>query len=122
MDWQPKILPKTDVLLIPAFSDSLKLKIDAQTMAKKYNCFTVFANSCAAYKEHWSNEEQKNIGFLSIPAKKNNSNTCYVKVYCADACEGGCKEKCIGKLFTLSFADISSYKSKFSININETVF
>lgn len=113
---------KTDLLLVPAFSDSIKPKTDAKTLAEKYNCFTIFANACAAYKEHWNEEEQKNIGFLSIPAKEKNSNDCYVRVYCADACERTCEQRCIGKLFTLSFADISSYETKFSININETVF
>lgn len=113
---------KTDLLLVPAYSDSLKMKADAESLAKKYNCFTIFANSCAAYRKHWKNGEQRNIGFLTVPAKEKSSNDYCVREYCADACIQQCEERCIGKLFTLSFTDISIYGTKFSININETTF
>lgn len=113
---------KTDLLLVPAFSSSLKMKIDAQNLAEKYNCFTIFVNSCAAYREHWKDGEQKSIGFLTVPAKEKSSNDYCVREYCADVCIRQCEEKCIGKLFTLSFTDISAYGTKFSINMNETIF
>lgn len=113
---------KTDLLLVPAFSNSLKAKTDARNMAEKYNCVTVFVNSCAAYKEHWKGNGQKDIGFLTVPAKEKTSNDSYIRTYCADACVQQCEEKCLGKLITLSYTDLSAYGTKFSININETIF
>lgn len=113
---------KTDILIVPAFSGSMRLSADASNLADKYNCITVFVNSCAAYCEHWKAEEEKNIGFVTIPAKEKSANAGYMNIYCANECENLCEEKCIGKLFTLSFNDISLYNTKFSIDIKKSVF
>lgn len=113
---------KTDVLIVPAFSGSMRLSTDASNLAEKYNCLTVLANSCSAYCEHWKEEKEKNIGFVAIPAKEKRANVGYLNIYCANECEALCEEKCTGKMFTLSFNNISSYNKKFSIDIKESVF
>lgn len=84
-------LMDTDILFVPAFSDSFQLKNDAKTMASKYNCLTVFANSCAAYCKHWSEDNGYDIGFVMLPAKEETSSSYYIKNYTAQKCYENCE-------------------------------
>lgn len=115
-------LINTNILFVPAFSDSFQLKNDATTMASKYNCLTVFANSCAAYCKHWTQDDDYNIGFVAVPAKLGTTNDCYMEKYTAQKCYESCESKCSCKLFTIAFDEIKDYGHKFSIEIRNEDF
>lgn len=110
-------LIKTNILFVPAFSDSFQLENDAVSMASKYNCLTIFANSCAAYSAHWINDENYDIGFVMIPAKKDTRSDCYMEKYAAEKCLKFCDNCCNCKLFTLSFNKVRTYDDRFSVEI-----
>ena len=112
----------TNVLFVPAFSNSFQLKNDAKTMASKYNCITVFANSCSAYCEHWKKDSNYDIGFVTIPAKLKTSSDYYMQDYTAEKCHLSCGMGCSCKLFTISFNEIVKYDDRFSIRINHMDF
>lgn len=112
-------LINTNILLVPAFSDSFLLKNDAKNMAAKYNCLTVFANSCAAYCKHWKQNDEYNIGFVMIPAKIQTTNDCYMETYTAQKCYEFCEKECSCKMFTINFDTIKEYDDKMGIEIKQ---
>lgn len=110
-------LINTNILFVPAFSDSFQLRNDAKAMASKYNCMTVFANSCAAYCKHWSEDKGYDIGFIMIPAKLETSSDSYMKNYTAQKCYESCDSGCCCKVFTIAFDEIKEYNGMLSIDI-----
>jgi len=86
-------------------------------MAENFNCITVFANSCSACFKKWKEHSTYNIGFITMPAKKETETACCTKNYGAEECYETCREKCSVKVFTLSFDEIDYYDDKMSIQL-----
>lgn len=112
-------LIRTNILLVPAFSKSLSLISEAENIADMYNCITVFANSCSARCKHW--DDNMDIGFIVLPAKKGTSNKCLVHKYSAKNCINTCENECLCKVFSIVFDEISECEGKYSFNLQEEI-
>ena len=112
-------LIRTNILLVPAFSKSLSLISEAENIADRYNCITVFANSCSARCKHW--DDNMDIGFIVLPAKKGTSNKCLVHKYSAKNCINTCENECLCKVFSIVFDEISECEGKYSFNLQEEI-
>lgn len=57
----------TDLLIVPACTNSMDLKSSAEEMAGEYNCVVLVTNTCSARSFTGAD---KRIGFISLPAKQ----------------------------------------------------
>lgn len=96
----------TNILIVPAFSESMDIYVGAEELAKKEKCMVVLANSCSArfHKEHKRNTT-KDLGFLVVPAKKGNARSVYRESYGNSACISECTSFCKGILITVDFSN-----------------
>ena len=94
---------ETTILLVPMYSQSLELQRDAKSYSMKRQGIVVAANSCSAMDD---TNNSRDIGFVSLPAKKNNTNEFFIHKYDNKSCIKDCKSSCCGKYVELDFNDI----------------
>lgn len=113
----------TDILIVPAYTKSMDLQASAEEMSKEYNCIVVVANACSALGEtNTKNNNEREIGFISLPAKLNTDRSNITKRYVQNECLDECNCRCIGKKLTIDFYNIEEYKEGVSFEIKETSF
>lgn len=97
----------TNILLVPAYTESMDLQSAAGELARDYHCIVVVANSCSAIQE-------KRIGFISLPAKNVSDRAELISMYCKEQCNEGCEQKCDGRIVTIDFTRSSDYEGDVS--------
>lgn len=96
---------ETNILIVPAFSESMDVYAGAEELAKKEKCIVVLANSCSAcYNKKHKGTVPTDLGFLVVPAKKGNTRSVYKEVYGNAQCLSGCASVCKGVLFIVDFS------------------
>lgn len=106
----------TDILIVPACTNSMDLKSSAEEMAGEYNCAVLVANTCSARS---SNGTDKRIGFISLPAKQKTDRTTLTIEYSQNECADHCKQACSSKLLVLKFKQTEQKDGKLSFSIKE---
>lgn len=106
----------TDILIVPACTNSMDLKSSAEEMAGGYNCIVLVANTCSARS---FNETDKRIGFISLPAKRERDRTTLTIEYSQNECMDQCKQACSGRLLVLKFKQTERKNGKLSFSIKE---
>lgn len=112
----------TDILIVPAYTKSMDLQASAEEMSKEYNCIVVVANACSAFGDILKKNEERRIGFITLPAKQNTDRTNIVKKYVQNECIKECNCRCIGKKFVVDFYNTKQYKEGITYEIRETSF
>ena len=115
---------KTNLLLIPAYSNSMDLQSGAGELSRDYQCIVVVANACSALKEEEAESNGQRLGFISIPAKKqiHNDRTELIKMYYKNDCADACQHRCIGKQININFEQEKEYDIGTSFKIEESSF
>lgn len=93
----------TNLLLVPAYTESMDLQSAAGELSRDYNCIVVVANACSALKKNCQNGEGKRIGFISLPAKMNTDRKESINMYFQDKCVETCQKCCAGKIISIDF-------------------
>lgn len=104
----------TNILLVPAFSNSMDLKSSAKELAEDYHCIVVIANACSAIEE-----EKNKIGFITCPGKMGTERTSIVKMYLKNECKEECEKRCRGKIISVDFDSINDVDGVQSFTIEE---
>ncbi|MEY8493398.1 hypothetical protein AALC16_10365 [Lachnospiraceae bacterium 29-91] len=112
----------TDILIVPAYTKSMDLQASAEEMSKEYNCIVVVANACSAIVEMLKKNDERRIGFITLPAKQNTERANIVKQYVQNECLKECNCKCVGKKVIIDFYNTKEYKEGISYEIEETSF
>lgn len=113
----------TDLLIVPAYSKSMDLKSSAEDLSKEYNCVVVVANACAALESNANAyEENRRIGFITVPAKCATDRSKIIKMYTQGGCYNTCEKECKVKKIVIDFEDIQECEDKISYSIEETSF
>lgn len=108
---------ETNILIVPAFSESMDIYTGAEELAKKEKCIVVLANSCSAcYNKNTATE----IGFLVVPAKKRNTRSVYKEIYGNLSCIDECRSVCKGILFTVDFSNKMEKDDLLTMKITKT--
>ncbi len=108
---------ETNILIVPAFSESMDIYTGAEELAKKEKCIVVLANSCSAcYNKNTATE----IGFLVMPAKKRNTRSVYKEIYGNLSCMDECRSICKGILFTVDFSNKMEKDDLLTMKITKT--
>lgn len=107
---------ETNILVVPAFSNSKDLYSRAEELAKLNNCIVLVVNSCSAFYE--TGRPHNDIGFLAAPAKHENSRTVYKEEYGNVKCFSCCALHCNGKFITLDFSKVMDKQGVKTIGIN----
>lgn len=110
----------TDILIIPAYTESMDIQGSAEELSKEYNCVVVTANACSALGK--GNNGADRIGFITFPAKNNTDRSYILRRYKKDSCAQECEQKCIGKKFIIDFYQTRKYPEGISYEIKEDLF
>jgi len=105
----------TDMLIVPACTNSMDLKFSAEEMAGEYNCVVLVANTCSTH----SSTGADRIGFISLPAKQETDRTTLTIEYGQNECVDQCKQTCSGKLLVLKFKQTERKDGKLSFSIKD---
>lgn len=107
-DSQELLFPKmtsTDIFLVPSYTESMDLFSSAQNLASEYNIVSILCNSCSAlWKKDKMLKEEDNIGFYTIPCKKNGDRDAIVQYYKIDENCKDCTDFCKGKILKIDFS------------------
>ncbi len=112
----------TNLLFIPAYTDSMDLQSGAGELSRDYNCIVVVANACSALSHKSSCSEGKRIGFISLPAKKNKDRTEGIVAYHQDRCREACNYCCAGKLITIDFNQKGVFDFGITYEVEKSAF
>lgn len=102
---------KTNILIIPAYTASMDLYSSAESLSKDYLCVVVMVNACSAI------DNKKEIGFITLPAKKDTSRSNNRVDYIQDECKEVCTEQCTGKKCEINFYETKQYDMGLSYKI-----
>lgn len=109
----------TNILIVPAYTNSMDLQSAAEELSKDYQCIVIVANSCSALAKKGENKEKERVGFITLPAKSGTDRANIIKMYYKDECVGECDCKCCGKFFVIDFYNTKRYESMISYEIIE---
>lgn len=108
----------TNILIVPAYTQSMDLQSAAEELSKDYHCIVVVVNACSAIE---NGTKKKQIGFLTLPAKEKSTRSELTIKYFQDDCKKGCKYKCSGKIFFVNFLNIESANEEYHFNVTQGV-
>lgn len=112
----------TNILVIPAYTESMDLQSSAEGLSVEYNCMVVVANACSAFGEKNSENSNRRIGFVSVPAKNKTDRTSVTKQYYKNNCTNECDCKCVGKVISVDFYNTEQCNNIISYVLDETFF
>ena len=113
---------KTDLLIVPSYSNSMDLQGAAEDLSKEYNCVVAMVNACSAVEKSKTDKENMRVGFITLPAKKDTDRTEVTVRYYKNECVEKCSTQCVGKKITIDFLHRKKYEEKESYNVIESVF
>ena len=113
---------KTDLLIVPSYTDSMDLQGAAEDLSKEYNCVVAMVNACSAVEKKCSGKENMRVGFITLPAKKDTDRTEVTIRYYKTECAEKCSTKCVGKKIIIDFLHRKRYEEKESYNVIESTF
>ena len=97
----------TNLLIVPAYTESMDLEASAENLSKEYNCVVAVANACSALRE---NPIKTRIGFITLPAKRKTDRDGLIIEYFRDECIEECEKKCKVKRITIDFERKNGYE------------
>lgn len=106
----PKIL-ESNLIIAPSFSESLNMDYLVKGLASNYFCTTIMANSCSARYDVQAIQNNKEIGFICQPAKRNRRSDCEEIYYNFEQKCEKCNYNCLGYSVTLNLNDVADYSN-----------
>lgn len=112
----------TDILMVPAYTESMDIQSSAENMSKDYNCVVVMANACSALGKTKTGNTANRVGFITFPAKNNTDRSYILRRYTRDCCAQECGCRCVGKKYIIDFFQTREYPEGISYEIKEGLF
>ena len=107
----PKIVG-TNLIITPAYTQSLNMKQIAKSLAANNICTTILANSCSARYDLSCIKQEKEIGFICQHLKKGTESDCKVLNYKFDEQCQECDFNCYGFLVEIKYDEVLSSQEK----------
>lgn len=112
----------TDILFIPACTDSRDMLASAEELSKEYNCIVVLANTCSAFGQELLEHGDKMLSFITLPAKNGSTRAVVLRPYYSCGCCENCARGCTGMKVCVDFLHVEHYDSGLSYKIVESFF
>lgn len=112
----------TDILFIPAYTNSEDMLTSAEELSKEYNCIVIVANTCSAFERKTLEDGSKRISFITIPAKSERARAVVLRQYYSCGHYENCVRGCTGVKICMNFLHTQQYDSGLSYKIEESFF
>lgn len=112
----------TDILFVPAYTNSGDMLASAEELSKEYNCIVIVANACSAFEQKVLDSGSKMLSFITVPAKNAGSRSVVLRQYYSCKCYENCVRGCIGVKVCVDFLHTEQYASGLSYKMEESPF